>query len=206
MGGHNIRYWFGCWQNMRKKYFYAMQEYPDRAIVTIDDDMLYHPDTIKSLYESYLRYPSAVSALLTKLILFDDGGMPQKPNDWIYDFTQLQVPSMQLMAVGVGGVLYPPGCLDRRVFDKDFIHNNLAIDDTYTTDDEWLKAHEALAGTRTVLASSSITLKHIPGSQNTALWKKSPGISHTDRHFDAIHRQYFRNGKDELFDGLKASI
>ena len=185
-----------------KKYFYAMQEFPADIIVTVDDDMTYHPDMLKTLYESYLRYPTAVSALLTKLILFDDDGIPLPPNDWIYDFTQLSTPSMQLMAIGVGGVLYPPKCLDSRVFDKATICSNLTIGDTYCSDDIWLKTHETLAGVPTVLASQIISRRHIKDSQDTALWKRSPGISHTDTHFAAIHRHYCHDGKDELYEGL----
>lgn len=183
-----------------------MQEFPDDIIVTVDDDMYYHPDMLKMLYESYLHYPTAVSALLTELILFDDDGIPRKPNDWIYNFTLLATPSMQLMAVGVGGVLYPPKCLDNRVFDKATICSNLMIGDTYCSDDIWLKTHEALAGVPTVLASPAIPRNHIKGAQDTALGKKTPGIAHKDIHFAAIHRHYCHGGKDELYEGLGACL
>ena len=189
-----------------KKYFYTMQEFPDDIVVTVDDDMSYHPDMLKTLYESYLRYPTAVSALLTKLILFDDKGILSPPNDWIYDFTQLTTPSMQLMAIGVGGVLYPPKLLDDRVFDKATILRDLTIGDTYCSDDIWLKTHEALAGVPVVLASPGIPRKHIKGSQDTALWKKSPGISHTDTHFAAIRKHYNHDGKDELYACLSICL
>ena len=33
-----------------KKYFYAMQEFPDDIIVTVDDDMYYDTDMIRRLY------------------------------------------------------------------------------------------------------------------------------------------------------------
>ena len=35
------------------KYFYAFKEYPDALIITVDDDILYHPKLIENLYNSY---------------------------------------------------------------------------------------------------------------------------------------------------------
>ena len=41
-----------------KKYFYAMQEYPENLIVTVDDDLVYPVDMLQSLYYSYLCFPN----------------------------------------------------------------------------------------------------------------------------------------------------
>ena len=40
-----------------KKFYYVMQEYPDKAFVTCDDDIYYHPDTLKYLVECSKKHP-----------------------------------------------------------------------------------------------------------------------------------------------------
>lgn len=67
--------------------------------------MVYHPDLVETLYESYRHFPDAVSVGMTNLVLFDGKGQVCIPNDWIYDFRQLvHEPSLQLMPIGVGGL------------------------------------------------------------------------------------------------------
>lgn len=189
-----------------KKYFYAMQEFPEDIIITVDDDMIYHPDTIRELYKSYLHFPEAVSAIQTSLILFDGEGSIMSPKQWLYDFRQLHEPSLQLLAIGAGGILYPPGCLDKRVFDKETILKYLRIEDTYTSDDEWLKIHELLAETPTVTASDSILVNHIPGTESTALAKKSLYGTHSNTHFEIIKEHYAMISKDELEKRFQACM
>ena len=45
-----------------KKYYYACQEFPNHAVITLDDDWIYPPDLIASLINSYRKYPDCVSA------------------------------------------------------------------------------------------------------------------------------------------------
>ena len=132
-----------------KKYFYAMQEYPEDIIITIDDDTIYHQDVIKTLYELHRKYPRAVTSIFAKLMLFDDDIHFLPYNDWLYNVV-LPVPSMQIIPMGGGGVLYPPHVLDEGVFDKQIILNKLKYKGVICDDDVWLKMHSLLAGNSTV--------------------------------------------------------
>ncbi len=132
-----------------KKYFYAMQEFPDDIIITVDDDIVYHPDTIKTLWEFHCQYPKTVTCLTAKLILFDDNNKLCRYADWLYDII-LPVPSMQIIPMGGGGVLYPPHCLDSGVFDKETITNKLKYNGIICDDDIWLKIHSILADTPSI--------------------------------------------------------
>lgn len=189
-----------------KKYFYAMTEFPDSIVVTADDDLIYHRDWLKVLLESYQRYPDAVSATMVNLFLFDDGGVPQAPPNMLADFRLIHEPSLQLMAIGAGGILYPPGCLDERAFDKEAILRELAVGCTWASDDLWLKAHEVLRGCPVVLATNSVMKQEIPGSQTQSLGKLRAKNFHHASHFEAIHRLYCQNGKDELFERFGAAL
>lgn len=190
-----------------KKYFYAMQEFPDDIVVIVDDDQYYHSDTIKTLYESYLRHPIAVSALWTNLMLFDVEGEPLPSPLWLNFFIGIvDNPTMQLLAVGVGGVLYPPRRLDVRVFDKEAIKKLCTRSDGIVArDDLWLKMHAALCGTLVVLASKEIRHKTISDTQMTALCATTP-ISFDKGLVNAIRKHYEKDGDDILLRCLQLSM
>lgn len=132
-----------------KKYFYAMQEYPEDIIITFDDDMIYHRDTIKTLCDIHNKYPEAVACIYAKLMLFDDKHDLLPYIDWLYNVV-LPVPSMQIIPMGSGGVLYPPHILDKGVFDKQTILSKLKYKGVVCDDDMWLKTHSLLAGVPSV--------------------------------------------------------
>lgn len=52
---------------------------------------------------------------------------------------------MDLLATGVGGILYPPHCMDNRLFDIEKIQQLCLYGD-----DIWLKAMQLLSGTPVV--------------------------------------------------------
>lgn len=148
-----------------KKYLYAAREYPDDVIVTIDDDMLYPEDTLAKLFRSYRIYPDAVSALRAHLILFDENNRPLPYGDWIKETDScVYEASMQLIATGCSGVLYPPGC-----FRPEFLDEAAIVETCLNADDLWLKAMEAMSGIPVAIAGPCEPLKYVPGTQETAL-------------------------------------
>jgi|GEM_PF-6803634 glycosyltransferase involved in cell wall biosynthesis len=148
-----------------KKYFYALQEFPDKIVITVDDDILYEPDTIEKLMESYRLFPNAVSAMRVHRILFSEGKV--KPySEWkLNDPSFFRNPSRLAMATGAGGVLYPPGIMPESLFDEEAI-----MDTCLFGDDLWLKTNELLAGIPVVLAAPSRELAYVEGTQSEALW------------------------------------
>lgn len=141
-----------------KKYLYAFISYPNDVIITIDDDIVYDKRMIEDLYNSYLKHPNAVSAKRVHRMRFGNDGRIKKYKDWDISSRELiDAESLELLATGCGGVLYPPHTLDERVTDISAIKNTCLY-----ADDLWLKVMELLKGTPVVLVSSkSYTLKHI---------------------------------------------
>ena len=127
------------------KYFYTMQQYPDDLIITLDDDVLYPHDLISKLLLSYQRFPFAVSAGRVHRIVFDPQGFVMPYDFWEKEIDCYQMPSMELMANGVGGVLYPPGSMVRELFNVEKIQKLCLYGD-----DIWLKAMQILKGTPVV--------------------------------------------------------
>lgn len=52
-----------------KKYYFAMQEYPEDIVILFDDDMFYPKNTIKKLYELYKKFPSDICAINTQVMV-----------------------------------------------------------------------------------------------------------------------------------------
>ncbi len=148
-----------------KKYFYAMQEFSDKIIITIDDDTIYEKHMIEDLYNSYKKFPDAVSARRVTLITKKDNNELNSYNDFIFEYKKLSTPSHSLMAIGVGGVLYPPKSLSNTAFDKQIIINTCL-----RTDDIWLKYMEILNKTKVVFVESNLDEDlTVRKTQNTAL-------------------------------------
>lgn len=177
-----------CDEDLRphKKYFYAMQEFPDDIIITVDDDLLYRKDLVEILYKSYLRYPHAVSAMRTHLIAFEENGEIAPYQRWTKEYPHLLgIPSMQLCATGVGGILYPPHCMYKDLFRMDLV-KELCIN----ADDLWLKAMQVLAGTPVVLAAPHTKLQYVPNTQETALWNTNGPLGQNDVQLSNILGYY----------------
>lgn len=171
-----------------KKYYYAMQEYPDSILITIDDDIYYDSKLIESLLASYLKYPYAVSAMRAHLITFEDGEIAPYKN-WKREIDTVGVPSYALCATGVGGVLYPPHSLSKETFNLEAIKQTCL-----NADDLWLKVMEIISGVPVVVARKPCKLTYIDGSQETALWKQNDSLGANDPQFAAILDRYNQLG------------
>jgi glycosyltransferase involved in cell wall biosynthesis len=148
-----------------KKYFYALQAFPEDLVVTVDDDLRYSGNMLSSLYASYLRYPEAVSTVRAHLMMFDETGQLLPYGKWIQETDGcMYKPSMQLMATGGAGVLHPPGLYRQEFFDEQAIQENCLW-----ADDLWLKAMQAVSDVPVVLARQFEQLNYLPDSQENGL-------------------------------------
>ena len=149
-----------------KKYFYAMQEIKTGVIITIDDDLVYPETIVELLLLSYARHPQAISAGRVNLMAISENGDILPYTIWLRGTDMLlDQPSMQLAAIGVGGVLYPAGCLPEQTFDEKGIRETCLM-----ADDLWLKAMETLATVPVTAACEYWNNQKLEGTQTSALW------------------------------------
>lgn len=117
------------------KYFYIMKKYKNIPIITIDDDGVYDPKLVESLYKKYTENNNCICARRVHRIVFNDKDILNY-RKWIFDYNKEKKQSMLLLATGVGGVLYPPNILD-------ISDNNLEeINKCFYADDIYLKVLE----------------------------------------------------------------
>ncbi len=174
-----------------KKYFYAFQEFPDAINITVDDDIYYQNNTIESLLISYIKFPYAVSANRAHRMIFNKKGSFESYKLWKRDDKELTFPSMELIATGVGGVLYPPHTFDEKIFDINKIKNCCLY-----ADDLWLKFQEILNRIPVVVTPENLKLTFVEDSQETALWKTNDTNGKNDEQLKNIIKAYKEEGID----------
>lgn len=121
-----------------KKYFYTMQKYKTENIITIDDDVLYEHDFVKSLVDASIKNPNVVCARRVHLICCDESRRALDNSNWKFEYKNIEQPSMLLYASGVGGVLYPPNVFNKFNLEK----NKPLLLDLLYQDDMFLKVLE----------------------------------------------------------------
>ncbi len=90
------------------KYYYAFNEYKNDLIITADDDIIYHENMTEELYRAYQDQKNCVIARRVNRMRFGHNRKLLKYTDWIWEYRDAKAPAYDLLATGVGGVLYPP--------------------------------------------------------------------------------------------------
>ncbi|WP_097003404.1 glycosyltransferase [Lacrimispora amygdalina] len=120
-----------------KKYFYAMQQYPKCAIITVDDDIFYPETLVEELQKLSKKYPDTVCCTWAHEITFENGEIAPY-GQWSYGVNGYE-PNMKLIPIGCGGVLYPASILPMETYDKETI-KKICLN----SDDLWLKGMSVL--------------------------------------------------------------
>ena len=136
-------------------------------IVTFDDDVIYPVDQLERLYQTYLANPKTVICHRAHEIRFTSKGLLPY-NEWVFDSSE-QGESKVLIPIGIGGVLYPPGC-----FTKEVTNESLFMELCPNADDIWFKYMALKNGVKTKLVSNPTPYKdylHVAGTEQNSLWK-----------------------------------
>lgn len=118
-------------ENLRPhlKYFYAMQLFRDYAIINIDDDINYSPNTFETLYNNYLDYPNIIVGRRSHYFNYRINGELKKYNEWIYKQKKITEPDFNTFLTGVGSILYPPDILNINEHFKYLVNELITNDD-----------------------------------------------------------------------------
>lgn len=197
-----------------KKIIPTLKKYPNAVIITTDDDIYYAPDTVESLYKSYLEHKNEVHAHRCdwlKVVEEDAKTVPHPSplleGEGITEVVQTQkkvikwektrelyldrhrgVASFHNRLTGYGAVLYPPNC-----FYKDVCNESLIKELIPTHDDIWLWAMATLNGYKTRLVKGySESINYVENSQQYGLCKinkKGVGMS-LDEAYEIMLNKY----------------
>lgn len=144
----------------------TLSAYPDATVVTCDDDLMYEPEWLETLWHSHQQHPTDVIAHIARNITYAGNGDVNSYKRWPM-VPERDHTSMELLPLGYGGVLYPAGVLPAIASDSE-LYLQLAP----KADDLWFRAVAKQAGVtaRTSLKAPS-TPYPMPNSQWVSLKK-----------------------------------
>lgn len=183
-----------------KKIIPTLKKYPDSIIITTDDDIYYAPDTVESLYNSYLEHPNEIQAHRCDwLEVGVNNTITWAKTRELYKDLHRGEASFRQRLTGYGAVLYPPNSLYKDVTNEELISKTIP-----THDDIWLWAMAVLQGTKTRLVKGySESINYIEDSQQYGLCKvnkKGVGMS-LGEAYDIILKEY-----PQIIDILKVIV
>lgn len=127
----------------------ALKEYPNRNIVTVDDDIYYENNFLEKLIQAHAQFPDYIICHRAHKVKFSKGTIaPYKKWNKCIDNPKA---SYLNFLTGVGGVLYPPNCLYKDVFNEE-LFTKLAP----KADDVWFWAMAVLNNTKTLIPKNHI--------------------------------------------------
>jgi hypothetical protein len=141
---------------------------PDSTIITIDDDIIYHYDTVEMLVFAHRKNPHAICANRILNVDLDSNGQPTSMQTWT-ELDDKERNSAKNFFEGVGGVLFPPHCFSSEVFNQSVLKEICP-----KADDVWFNCMALLSNTSVV--SANLHYPHFPllineSIQDSALWR-----------------------------------
>ncbi len=162
----------------------TLKKYPDKIIITVDDDIIYEKDRIMKLYKEYLKNPQYIHCHRAHRILFKNRKILPY-NKWKHEIKNVK-PSYNNFLTGVGCVLYPPHC-----FYKDILREDLFVQLAPDADDIWFWAMAVLNGTKiNVVKNNYRNLTYVNGTQETSLWKTNVTKNQNDPKIQKVLSYY----------------
>lgn len=185
---------FICENDLRshKKYYYAFEKYPESCIITMDDDVLYTKHILKTLIEEHHIHPNCVIANHAAEISCKDGEII--PYMQWRRLKGSHGPSLKIMPVGMGGVLYPPKSYSNHVFEKDIFTNFCLY-----ADDIWLSAMTHLNLTKVVKTNYDSMYLGVIYKSNSTLHIRNNLQGMNDKQLNSIRKYFIENRNTDPF-------
>ena len=195
--GLEIRY---CEEDIlaHKKYYYAMQEFPEQLIVTYDDDIIYPEDSLEKLLLMHRQHPDAIICNRGREIAIQNGDVAPYCRWRVSGCVPAGVPTFRVMASTGAGTLYPPRCMPEETFDIAKI-KQFAL----TADDLWMKVMSIKAGIPVVKSQTRTKALCVSkGKQDVTLAHRNVDQNLNDRVMQDLLAHY-PEVRQALLDELK---
>lgn len=173
-----------------KKLIPALTQYPESAIVTIDDDMMYTQEMLEGLLLSYLQNPKAIHANRIHEMTFDENGLLKSYLDWKQEVHFEDKVRNPFFTTGAG-VLFPPKSLPNETVNEKVFPKICKY-----ADDVWFNAMAILNGTKVVKVNTHNVSgeEYIPQSRvrEVGLCEENtnPNSPRNDEQIKAVFSQY----------------
>ncbi len=176
-----------------KKYVYALKEYPDDFLLTIDDDLLYPSWLFRDLMEAAKKNPGTICG--NRVLRIAAAGKEVLPYDqWKIKGRGVLPPSSGLFFTSGGGTLFPPGS-----FYSEATNHEVFMDCCPYADDVWLNAMAGLQGTRIKKTDRNVILLPLLFREKATLMSLNLEQKQNDVQLLSVRNHYGKTqGKDPL--------
>lgn len=174
-----------------KKYYYVLQEFPERTFVTCDDDIYYHPQMLQKLISASKIFPGCIIANNTAEMKWGSQGQLLSYSEWGRDMKAYS--SRNNVQIGIGGVLYPAHCLHDYVTRMDLFTKLAPL-----ADDLWLSLMARLKGTP-VVQTPDYVLPLPVESDAPSLSSVNNGESMNDRQIHQMRVWLQNEGLEDVY-------
>lgn len=176
-----------------KKYLYAIMEFPEDTIITVDDDVYYNSQMIEILVNTSIKYPNCIIANEVSHISYASDGCILPYLQW--GNKKKYSGKTNLLQIGIGGVLYPPHCMHPLVTNEEVFSTVAPL-----ADDIWLNSMARLMRTDVVKAPGNLLLLPIKSNSPSLSSVNNGNENMNDQQISQI-RDYLRNnGYDDVYD------
>ena len=186
---YGVEYRFDTELNLKghKKYYYALREFKDYLVITIDDDIIFPNTMIRELLTCHKKYPKAVCARRVHKITKKNNHMLPY-NLWDKEYVKKGKPSNRIFATTGAGTLYPPyvnNHLTSSTFDSNKIMK-LCLE----ADDIWMKCMEIKSSIKVVLADIKVMGEFIDVDEKFTLMPDNVGRGKNDLFLNKVAKEY----------------
>lgn len=177
-----------------KKYYYAMQKFPEDLIITVDDDILYRDNLIQLMLKYHDDYPFNIISFYCRKIKRDKGRLCAY-NSWP-KATEEEASISELFFGSGGGTLFPSHSIHEDVFNID-----LFMKLTPLADDIWLNAMSRLNETYiySICNKNWIPLPVI-NKKNKTLAKQNVSENLNDNQIENVRSYYIDKNNIDPFE------
>jgi hypothetical protein len=167
-----------------KKLVPALEAFPSAFIATADDDIHYPRDWLETLVAG--SEAGVITCHRAHRMKRAPDGRLLPYLDWSFDIQDAGSgsPSADILPTGVGGVLYPPDCLDPRATDREMFERLCPHGD-----DLWFYWCARTAGTLYRKVGGKFRAMPWPGTQDSSLWTSNEAGGN-DRMIRALEAEF----------------
>lgn len=173
---------FNEYNSPHRKLLSTMECFPNRTIVTIDDDIIYSRNWLGNLYQTHIENPQCIVTNTARIIQYDEKGFVLPYAEWKH--AQSQKHHLNL-PIGYSGTLYPPNSLH-----EDVLNWDLALKIAPKADDLWYKAMSLRKGTESIVSSRKTKLYPLRATQKNSLRRTNVGEDMNRIQWQQLHDSF----------------
>jgi hypothetical protein len=175
-----------------KKYFYALKQYPNDFLITVDDDIIYPTTLVSELIDVNKSYPQSICCHRGHSIKIENGKV--MPYAFWKIIKKFGSDKYDIFFTSGGGTLFPPNSLHQEV-----LNENVFKKYCFNADDVWLNFMSRLNSTNIVKTNYYSDLLPILNSKNLNLHDLNLGLGENDSQLAAVRNFYFEKFGIDFF-------